>query len=78
MPSTVIVVVTVALALVTFAVLGECVTIEGIRVRSTSPPHGEVEWRERSRAVVVPKGHGGRIAVNEAQGPATERRGWPQ
>lgn len=32
----------------------------------------------RSRAVVVPRSHGGWIAVNEAQGPATVRRGWPQ
>lgn len=32
----------------------------------------------RSRAVVAPQGRGGRIAVNEAQGPATGRRGWPQ
>lgn len=32
----------------------------------------------RSRAVVAPTGRGNWIAVNEAQGPATARRGWPQ
>lgn len=39
---------------------------------------GYLKTGRRSRAVVVPTSHGSRIAVNEAQVPATARHGWPQ